>query len=198
MKRRICIHFFSAVMLLIFCTNLRGQTIRELDNKRGYLDFKLGDSYGKWANSLIYSRTEGSGTVYKYTGYLSYLFNTYPVYEIDLTFSNNKLVSIYILLHKFQTNDPSDNRKEILENCSQAFGDIGSRFKLLFGGITKSVEPKKEYVDDDLLWKSKGIWIASNTSLILSLNFMEFKAVCAIDVEIVDNQYYLKENTSGF
>ena len=93
----------SIFVSLIFLTGLFAQTIDKLDQKNGFKDFTLGDTYSKWEGQLSLEGNYDDGSkAYLYKGTCCNKVFDYPVEKIILKFNNNKLIAIYITTEKFQ------------------------------------------------------------------------------------------------
>ena len=189
--------FLLTALLFSFTLLVFSQSLNDLDKKRGYKDFTLGDLFSKWENSLVFDRKENSETTYRYGGSNSDLFNTYSINGIYLKFVQFKLVNINIILNKWTDKDAPDREKS-LKNYTERFGDIGSRFKLLFGGATKTEVPDYKITEGEILWTSRAVWGAKKTHLELTFKYAELQNTGFISVQISDNAYLVKSLTEGF
>ena len=125
--------------ILIFCLFLanyaHGQTINKLDEKNGFKDFKLGDSYTKWSNYLTFDGTWKDGSkAYVYTGNCCNTVFEYDIESIILRFYSEKLVAIILTTKKFQ--ESFDVSGQYTNWRSKDFESIKTSFSILFGPPT--------------------------------------------------------------
>lgn len=191
-------------LLVLFCysANSFGQTVNELDSKRGFKEFKLGDTYTKWQSKIAFQRDKGDAKIYKFTGDNGTMFNTFPIYLIELTFSRSILVDITITLEKwrvpiFSSQVPDD--QVIIDFCNKKMQELSNRFEVLYGDPTKTVSPNLTSADSQLLWSAQRLWNAKKTTLVLALMFMELPSNSgALVIDIADKEFLIKSYTDGF
>jgi hypothetical protein len=90
-----------ALLCTILSTTLSfSQDLTKLEEKRGFNDFTLGDSYSKWNSNLHYTNTADDNIkYYDYTGSsCSKAFN-YDIEKIRLGFKNDELQVIYLITY---------------------------------------------------------------------------------------------------
>ncbi len=95
------------ILILILLSNgiLKAQSSAVLDEKNGFKDIKLGDSYDKWKLNLKYLGTYGNNeNLYSYTGSCCQNAFNIPVERIEIVFANNIITYIAIYLKPFQDN----------------------------------------------------------------------------------------------
>ena len=100
--------------------------LSDLDAKNGFKDFKLGDSYSKWAPYLGNIKKGLNDTLATYTGSCCQTVFEYSVRKIVLQFENKKLTGISISLVPFSQESNTDYQLNKLINY----------FKGLFGNFT--------------------------------------------------------------
>lgn len=121
------------ILSFLFITaNLWSQSA--LDQKNGFKDFTLGDSFYKWSANLTYFSTLQSGIkVYKYTGACCRTLYGYNIAEIRLGFDKlNELTVIWFTTEKFQKGYNIDKKytewngtkdyEKIRDNIERQFG----------------------------------------------------------------------------
>ncbi len=90
------------ILLLNLCllekVHLKAQSITDLDNKRGFKDFKLGDNYYQWSASIQLIKVDETKKQYLYNGNCCNTLFDYSVEKIDLIFENNVLTIILVKL----------------------------------------------------------------------------------------------------
>lgn len=192
------------LILLMACSTAVGlsQSLTDLDLKRGIKEFKLGDAFSKWQNSLQYNRTKGVATTYQFTGNKGNLFNTYPIYTIELTFQKSVLTDITITLEKWKEQTLSGGMPiedyKLVELLSNRIQVIGSRLELLFGNASKTVKPAFITQNGEILWNASQIWLTKKTSLVVHLLFAELNNTGVIAVSMSDAASLIKGETDGF
>ncbi len=118
-----------------------GQTIDKLDEKNGFKDFTLGDSYTKWQSQLKFEGNWNDGTkAYIYTGYCCQKVFDYAVDKIVLRFNGDKLVGIYITTKNFQKGYAESG--EYTKWRSDDFESLKSSFSYLYGKPTSYDAPE--------------------------------------------------------
>lgn len=189
MKRQSILFLFVCLLTSALTTN--SQTIAKLDEKNGFKDFKLGDTYETWSSNLTYVSTTTDGEKrYTYTGTCCQEVFTTSVQEIDLLFSSdNKLVYITIFLKPYQDyrgtntpaafNYPNDNYELLVIN-----------FKSLFGAA------EKVYPDNSANVFYSNCWAGSKVVLITSYYF--YSNYDYSRVTVMNKDYYTKKKESGF
>ena len=188
MKRKSTL--FVLIFLFIGIGSTISQTIDKLDEKNGFKDFKLGDTYDKWKSNLIYvdSQTEGEKR-YQYTGTCCQEVFTKSVEKIVLIFAKNKLICIAILLKPYQDLRGTGMPARI-SYPNNDYQNLITNFTLLFG---KSQKVKPD-LDNNLF--SSNLWEAKKVILITDYFFMgdyDFSQIF-----VMDKAYYKKKNEDGF
>lgn len=114
-------HLLKLTFLCLFLSTITySQSIEKLDEKNGFKDFKLGDSFYKWQNELTLQGTKNNVKTYKYNGTCCNTVYEYPLESILLDFADNKLVEIS-LLHKTGASSELDIAK-IYKKLIDSFG----------------------------------------------------------------------------
>jgi len=114
------------ILSLLFTSKLFSQSTIDLDEKKGFKDFILGDDYSKWSNDLKFDENVGEKKYYAYTGTCCQQVFQYDLENIILGFKDNKLVIIYLITTKNKSTNT--NEFPFLEYVS-----IKSSFTSLFG-----------------------------------------------------------------
>jgi hypothetical protein len=190
------------ILLISTATCSYGQIVNDLDTKRGFKEFKLGDSYTKWQSQVNFQRDKGEAKIYKFTGDNGTMFNSFPINHIELTFYKSLLVDITITLEKWkapisQGQVPED--QTIIDFCNKKIQELSNRFEVLYGDPTKTVSPKMTSENNNLIWSAQRLWNAKKTSLVLALIFLELPSNSgALVVNIADKDYSVKSYTEGF
>jgi hypothetical protein len=122
----------SILFIMLLIVNATGQTIDKLDDRNGYKDFTLGDSFLKWQDQLKFEADwENDSKAYLYTGVCCQKVFDYNVDKIILRFSKEKLVGIYITTEKFRKVDAESGQNIKWRNDD--FESIKSSFSELYG-----------------------------------------------------------------
>jgi len=115
------------IVSCLFISNIFAQDINFLDEKKGFKDFTIGDSYAKWQNQIQLNSFDKQDSTYsyKYTGTCCQDVFNYSIEGIQLKFYKNKLVSIFIVTDFFQNGKPTwrtDDYMSINKSLSNLFG----------------------------------------------------------------------------
>jgi hypothetical protein len=169
------------ILTLVLTIKIFAQNIQTLDEKRGFKDFTIGDTYLKWEKQLSFNfyDEKDSTTNYSYIGTCCQEVFNYNVDGINLKFKNNKIVKIYIILKPFRTKYlslPTDDYLSINNSLSNIFGTLTS--------IEKN--------QDEVIYK----WTGKKIVLFSSYNYLfNYQRIT-----ITDYSYFLKnlKNNSGF
>jgi len=180
---------FLAIMLII--TNvLFSQSIKDLDNKNGFKDFKLSDSYSLWEDDLIFLNNIGNDTkLYNYEGNCCEKLFEYDIAKIALIFKENKLVSLRITTRKLQeSKDVSGKSTEYYGKDAQS---INSSLAFLFGEPTsKRVPENSSAVFYD--------WESENILLISKYDFLGTFSGDQMEITIGLKSYIFRNIKNGF
>lgn len=175
----------NGIVLIIFVSifiSLNSQTIAQLDIKKGFKDFQIGDSYAKWSKDLIYLKTESENVkIYQYKGDCCLTIFDYEIDRIVLTFKDEKLVVISIVTKKFQK--PFNESNQYTKWRVDDFQKINNAFINLFGKETQVVKNDKT-VEITYIWK------AINIILFSTYNYLGVKNGDYQDIIIVDITFY--------
>lgn len=156
MKKLLFILFGS----LILTTTLSFSQSSQLDKKRGFKDFTLGDPYTKWSSSLSFLNSDNGVSYYKYTGYCCNEVFNYRLSEIRLGFAENKLQIIYLI-----TENQIKDRNEWL---SYQYSYLKSNLNSIFGESSGDMPAEKK-------GNVMCTWKGNNTFLILEYQYMGVK-----------------------
>lgn len=196
------VRFFLVSLLITISLASFSQTVNDLDKKRSFKDFKLGDSYSKWQSNLQFERDKGDAKTYLYTGDNGSLFNTFQIHSIELTFKKSIIVDITITLEKWKASIqpgqfPED--RTIIELCNNKIQEVSNRFEILFGDPTITSAPKYNSGNNELLWNASKLWNGKTTTLMLALMFLELPSNTGVlVVDIADKDFLVKSYTDGF
>ncbi|WBM74829.1 hypothetical protein [Saprospira grandis] len=129
--------FFLLIFLAIGFMG-QAQSLAQLDQKKGFKEFQLGDSYTKWSDALSYKGSYSDGAKeYLYTGACCQQLFNYELDRILLRFYEGKLVGIHLRTEKTQesyevsgkyTNWQIDDLENLVGLFSNLFGkpsDVG-------------------------------------------------------------------------
>ena len=161
---KLIIRLGLVLSLAITSTNIFSQTA--LDEKYGFQDFKLGESYSKWSSNLTFFTTLESGiNVYKYTGSCCKTLYGYQIEEIRLGFDREKdLTVIWFTTEKFQKGYNVD-KKYTEWNGTKDFDYIKNNMEQQFG--------KASGVNgDDNSGKLTIFWLGTKTMLNLEYDYL--------------------------
>lgn len=140
--------FLLVILTSFIYTYANSQSISNLDKSHGFKDFKIGDSYQKWAgqiNKLFEGRE--SEVMYEYKGTCCTIAYNQPVKSIVLMFRNDKLTSINIVIQSPGTeiNEPLDqftqlnNILQSLYGKPTAFNSDANSGKAYYGWTTDKI-----------------------------------------------------------
>ncbi len=153
----------KVILFTILCFSIsfsgKAQSIDALDERNGYKDFKIGDSFEKYNGKLIfrdYLKNDSNTPTYlvKQEFLYSDLFG-YKIKAITLTFKANKLIMIDIWL------------KEIVPEGvvwsfnADDFTNITNQFKSLFGDQKYGMFNDDNGTNMMMIWKGKKVelWV---------------------------------------
>jgi len=182
------------IILLFGNCFLSSQTLQRLEEKRGYKDFKLGDSYLMWQKKLTYVEQDKNKICYKYTGECCHTVFDYKTHAIFLSFSKNKLVEIEIVFSAFQ--DHWGNKDELnLNLLGKDYEKIVSHLKAVYG---EPQDKKYRNVMKDGLYglTSRNVWEGKATLLRCDYYVQRYDDEAKIIIQ--DKQFFLKETGDGF
>ena len=121
--------------LFLFLNHSFSQTIDKLDEKKGFKDFQIGDSYDKWKDKIVeVGRWDDGDIGYNYTGSCCKEIFDYPIKEILLRFKNKSLEAIIITTENFQK--PYSETGSYTQWRDKDFERIKNLFSQLFGPPT--------------------------------------------------------------
>ena len=179
-----------STLILLLNSVINAQASSVLDEKNGFKDIKLGDSYDKWKINLTYLDTYGNNEkVYLYTGSCCQNAFNYPVEKIKIVFANNKIIYISIFLKPFQDNratgDPIKFRYPNLD-----FASVNKDLISLFG------EGK-----DGALTEGKGLLyskIYEGKKVVLVADYYNKNTYDFCNILVYDKIYIENKKQSGF
>jgi hypothetical protein len=99
--------------------------VRKLDEKNGFKDFQIGDSFSKWQPNLAFTNSNGAVNFYIFNGSCCQQLFTTDLERIRLGFKENKLVTIYLEtkeVRKLSDEWVSSNYRNLKENFESLFG----------------------------------------------------------------------------
>ncbi len=145
-------HLLGVIFLIfIIPVSLHAQNILKLDEKNGLKDFKLGDTYSQWKDSLSSPWKENNIGVFQVKSY-SYMGNccqtvfTREVEAISLSFQNDTLYNILFILKNVELNF------DLIQDIVAIFGDPS----------------KVETMEDDL--SITAYWVTTKITLTVMFN----------------------------
>jgi hypothetical protein len=186
-------HIFKLFIIALFINPIVtfSQVNSALDQKNGFRDFKLGDSFDKWKASLKYVSMRSDGDkLYEYTGTCCNNVFSFSVNKIQLVYSANKLVHIFIELKPFE-----DARKQggIIEYQSPnpSYERLLKDFNSLFGYYSEKVP-----LDEPFGRKYSTTWEGTKTVLVVDYYFLGTYDYALIGV--LDKNHYESKTKDGF
>ena len=171
----------STFLSLFISTLAFSQSIEKLDEKNGFKDFKLGDTFYKWQNSLTYLRLQNNVKRYKYNGSCCNTIYEYPLDSIMLDFVDNKLIQIN-LLHKAVPARGSYIKSDISKIYSKLINSFG-------------VFTTKDTSNDSKMFL---FWIGKKVDLLYVYTYLGVSEGQKYEVIIFDKVYTNKRKSEGF
>ena len=178
------------VLFFITTLNIHGQTIENLDIKRGFKDFTLGDALSKWGTELEYkSRIDENTFSFTYVGDCCAKVFEYDVDDITLRFSNKVLVGIDIKTKKIQKEYTVSGK--YTKFTTDHLDNVKSSLSYLFG------EPSLYNVQesDATFYYS---WIGKEVILILTYQYLGVSGGDLLIINVIDLEYFNKDIENGF
>ena len=146
------------------------QVSTKLDEKKGFKEFILGDSFSKWSSKLNLIANKGDYKKYIYIGKCCQTVFNYNVYKIELEFKLEKLVNIYITLDQWE--EPNETRQYTdISNCLYEIKKLATQFSILFG-------ENSEYIKDDEKTMITYGWYGNKVGLTCSMEYQGYKSGC--------------------
>jgi hypothetical protein len=164
------IKFISLIFSLFIAFIINSQVSTKLDEKNGFKDFQIGDSYDKWKVNLIKVSGNADKLKYKYTGSCCQQVFDYDVEEILLEFKNNKLINIIITLEQWEKST-SENDFTNLATCFDNIDNLATKFETLFG---KHSDYKKDEKTGIITYG----WFGNKIALTCSMQYQGIRAGC--------------------
>jgi hypothetical protein len=155
-------------LLLVFISNSQVNT--KLDEKNGFKDFQIGDSYDKWKLNLTKVSGDANKIKYKYTGACCQQVFDFNVDEILLEFQSNKLINIIITLEQWEKST-SENDFADLATCFDNIDYLAGRFETLFG-------KHSDYEKDEETGTITYGWFGNKIALTCSMQYQGIRAGC--------------------
>ncbi len=148
------------ILIFIFLKfSFFAQNIDKLDEKKGFKEILIGDSFDKWKSSLKYNGINNDGSSeYLFIGSCCKKLFDYNIEQINIVFYQNKIVEIRIITEKFQK--PKNISGEFTEFREDDFKKINDSFISLFGKPS-SVEIPENSGIVIYYWISKNIYLFS-------------------------------------
>jgi hypothetical protein len=147
-----------------------------LDDKNGFKEFKIGDSYSKWEKEVVFIGTSATGNkIYEYKGYCCQEVFGIGLNKITLVFVDNKLESINLETHTTKNTSKSwlsdeykwlkINFEELLEVDSQEFwsDDNSGTVTSFWRGYKLNLMMKYEYMGSKYF---DGEWVGTGKVVI--------------------------------
>ena len=147
-----------------FMTIAVGQNIpvsKKLDEKNGFKEFQIGDSFSKWQTNLTFNNSNGDKKYYTYTGSCCQKVFSIDLESIILGFKDNKLVLIYL---------------ETKTVKSESSGWVSSDYKLIKGSFEMLFGVKSPDIrSDDNSGNVASFWEGEKLFLDLKYEYMGVK-----------------------
>lgn len=186
---------FSALFL---ANSSRAQSVEELEERRGFKEFELGDSYSEWESDIERLGESDKGYLrYKYVGKCCESVFDWRVQQLWLGFSDKKLVSIQIFTDAFSSGECSEDPFNIedpvdMEKSNDEFNSLESSFSALFGEPTHSWYNEEGKVVLVHVWESETVLLA-----LKQMYFGICKASLA-SIQVREKEFFNKELNDGF
>lgn len=175
---------FILLSLFILCSQrLFAQKIKYLDQNKSLREFKIGDDFSKWESESFYEKGEGDGKIYKFTGTAGFLFDSFKINLIRLSFLKTKLVKIDIDLEEWPAPASVDSISYL---CDKKLKEVSKKFADLYG-TSNSSSPVEG--DDNSYRQGTEHWYTKNVYLTVGVFFMLKKGHVYISMEEQDYRY---------
>ncbi len=172
--------FKLTLICLLISTGMFSQSIEKLDEKNGFKELKLGDTFYKWQQNLTYQRTDDNVKIYFYNGECCKTIFGFSIKSILLYFADNKLIKIG-LLHK--TTPESEGYKI---DASKIFSGIVDSF-----GLASS----KDNISDG---KVIMYWFGKKVGLFSTWTYLGATEGQQYEIFIYDSVFLNKKKSDGF
>lgn len=180
------------LLTVISLTTLTGksQSSVQLDEKNGFKDIKLGDSFSKWSSQLKYIDTrDGTEKIYKYVGTCCQdVFGT-AVESIDIIFANDKIIYIGITLKPYQDNR-ANGMPAKFRHPNDDFNKLVVNFKSLFGDTQEGVPNENAGLMYSKIWEGQKVVLLADYYFMGSYDFSK--------ISVLDKTYFKKKKENGF
>ena len=179
------------LLLILLCLPMIGfgQDIDKLDEKKGFKDFKLGDTYTKWQSQITHNKSLDNQYTkgYLYSGNCCQKVFNYPVEQIILRFKEDILVGIHITTKKFQQEFAKSGRHT--EWRADDFESINNSFSRLFGEFTSYDTRNSEM---SFIWEGEKVILFSN------YDYLGVKNGDRQIIHVIDMKYHNLLSNDGF
>lgn len=186
------------IIVALIISPAKAQKLSELDKRKGFKEFEIGDKYSKWESEIkpVGEKDDGS-VIYEYTGSCCKKIFSWDTKQIWLLFENEKVSKIRVFTEDFSTgeckSDPYSIEKPVdMEKSGQEFKSLKSSLASLFGDPTSSFTNKGEKAFIVHVWEAGEIY--------LSLKHMYF-GICKqslASVEVYDKSIIKRRLEDGF
>ena len=167
-------HPMKQILTLLFSFfiffNGISQVNLKLDEKNGFKDFQIGDSYEKWKLNLVKISGEKDRIIYRYNGECCQQVFNYEVEEILLEFRSNKLINISITLEQWEKSTGPNDFTD-LKTCFENIDDLAEKFDALFG-------PHADYSKNENTGIISYGWYGNKIALSCSMQYQGIRAGC--------------------
>jgi hypothetical protein len=183
---------------LFLTHNSKAQSAEELEERRGFKEFELGDSYSEWESDIErLGKTDQGYLGYKYVGECCQSVFDWEVQQLWLGFSDKRLVSIRIFTDPFSSGKCSEDPFNIedpvdMKNSNNEFNSLKSSLSALFGEPTYSWSNEEGKAIVVHAWESE--------SVLLALKQMYF-GICEsslASIQVREKDFFNKELNDGF
>lgn len=170
-----------AFLCFFISTITFSQSIEKLDEKNGFKDFKLGDSFYKWQNNLNYQGSKNDVKRYFYNGPCCNTIYNYPIESILLDFADNKLVQI-ALLHKSVPESGSYTKIDMAKIYSPLIDSFG-------------IFTTKDTTNDSKMFL---YWLGKKVDLLYVWTYLGVSEGQQYEIIVSDSELSNREKSDGF
>jgi hypothetical protein len=183
------------IIVTILCSEVFGQSLKNLDEKNGFKEIKLGSSFESYKSSTTFLyESDDKSKLYLYTGECCKSLFNYPLDSIFLRFQENKIVCICLATSFFRP--PYEVYEEGKTKTAvfrpDDFESIKNSFEQLFGNPTSYSTSENSFNSVSFTWKSDNVDLTS-----IYQNF-GIKGGDRNFIIIFDRKYLNKLKQSGF
>ncbi|MGB3946686.1 MAG: hypothetical protein WBM13_01770 [Bacteroidia bacterium] len=177
--------FAFLTILFSMCTIIYGQSSANLDEKNGFKDIKLGDSYEKWKWDLKYLDVNTDNEkLYNYTGACCQDVFGKPVEKIVIITANEKITCIIITLKPYQDNRLTGFPAKF-RYPNDDFTKLTADFKSLFGEPREGLPNKAKSIMYCNIWKGQKV--------VLQVEYYFMGDYDYSEITVLDKIYYDKQ-----